>query len=282
MRSPSNYVQRLFAGAAIICLPISGNLWYTECIKRVNSTQERKNDMPTPHNSAKPGDFAKTVLMPGDPLRAKFIADTFLENAKLVNNVRGIHGYTGTYKDVPVSVMASGMGMPSIGIYSYELFSQYDVDNIIRIGSAGAISPKLKLRDVVAAQGACTNSNFAHQYGLPGAFAPIADYTLLETAVAVSRELDVEMPVGNVLSSDTFYDASGSTMKWGEMGVLAVEMEAAALYMNAAKLGKRGLAIFSISDSLVTGEELDAAQRQTTFTTMMKIALETAVKMAEK
>ena len=282
MRSPSNYVQRLFAGAAIICLPISGNLWYTECIKRVNSTQERKNDMPTPHNSAKPGDFAKTVLMPGDPLRAKFIADTFLENAKLVNNVRGIQGYTGSYRGTPVSVMASGMGMPSIGIYSYELFSQYDVDNIIRIGSAGAISPKLKLRDVVAAQGACTNSNFAHQYGLPGAFAPIADYTLLETAVAVSRELDVEMPVGNVLSSDTFYDASGSTMKWGEMGVLAVEMEAAALYMNAAKLGKRGLAIFSISDSLVTGEELDAAQRQTTFTTMMKIALETAVKMAEK
>lgn len=238
--------------------------------------------MPTPHNSAKPGDFAKTVLMPGDPLRAKFIADTFLENARLVNNVRGIHGYTGTYRDVPVSVMASGMGMPSIGIYSYELFSQYDVDNIIRIGSAGAISPKLKLRDVVAAQGACTNSNFAHQYGLPGAFAPIADYTLLETAVAVAREIGVEMPVGNLLSSDTFYDASGSTMKWAEMGVLAVEMEAAALYMNAAKLGKRGLAICSISDSLVTGEELDAAQRQTTFTTMMKIALETAVKMAEK
>lgn len=238
--------------------------------------------MPTPHNSAKPGDFAKTVLMPGDPLRAKFIADTFLENARLVNNVRGIHGYTGTYRDVPVSVMASGMGMPSIGIYSYELFSQYDVDNIIRIGSAGAISPKLKLRDVVAAQGACTNSNFAHQYGLPGAFAPIADYTLLETAVAVAREIGVEMPVGNLLSSDTFYDASGSTMKWAEMGVMAVEMEAAALYMNAAKLGKRGLAICSISDSLVTGEELDAAQRQTTFTTMMKIALETAVKMAEK
>ena len=238
--------------------------------------------MPTPHNSAKPGDFAKTVLMPGDPLRAKFIADTFLENAKLVNNVRGIHGYTGTYRDVPVSVMASGMGMPSIGIYSYELYSQYDVENIIRIGSAGAISAKLKLRDVVAAQGACTNSNFAHQYGLPGVFAPIADYTLLETAVAAAREIGVEMPVGNLLSSDTFYDASGSTMKWAELGVLAVEMEAAALYMNAAKLGKRALAICSISDSLVTGEELDAAQRQTTFTTMMKIALETAVKMAEK
>ena len=237
--------------------------------------------MPTPHNSANPGDFAKTVLMPGDPLRAKFIADTFLDNARLVNNVRGIHGYTGTYKDVPVSVMASGMGMPSIGIYSYELFTQYGVDNIIRIGSAGAISASLKLRDVIAAQGACTNSNFAHQYGLPGPFAPIADYTLLETAVAVARENGVDMPVGNVLSSD-FYDASGSTMKWAEMGVLAVEMEAAALYMNAAKLGKRGLAIFSISDSLVTGEELDAAQRQTSFTTMMKIALETAVRMAEK
>lgn len=238
--------------------------------------------MSTPHNAASMGDFAKTVLMPGDPLRAKFIADTFLDNAKLVNNVRGIQGYTGTYRDTPVSVMASGMGMPSIGIYSHELYSQYGVENILRIGSAGAISKKLKLRDVVAAQGACTNSNFAHQYGLPGPFAPIADYTLLETAVAVARENGVNMPVGNVLSSDTFYDASGSTMKWAEMGVLAVEMEAAALYMNAAKLGKRGLAIFSISDSLVTGEELDAAQRQTSFTTMMKIALETAVRMAEK
>ena len=238
--------------------------------------------MPTPHNSAKTGDFAKTVLMPGDPLRAKFIAETFLTTPKLVNNVRGIQGYTGTYRDVPVSVMASGMGMPSIGIYSYELFTQYKVDNIIRIGSAGAISAKLKLRDVIAAQGACTNSNFAHQYGLPGPFAPIADFTLLETAVAAAREMGVEMPVGNVLSSDTYYDASGSTMKWGEMGVLAVEMEAAALYMNAAKLGKRALAICSISDSLVTGEELDASQRQNTFTAMMKIALETAVRMAEK
>ena len=238
--------------------------------------------MSTPHNSANPGDFAKTVLMPGDPLRAKFIADTFLENARLVNNVRGIHGYTGTYRGAPVSVMASGMGMPSIGIYSYELFSQYDVENIIRIGSAGAISPKLKVRDVVAAQGACTNSNFFHQYGLPGLIAPIADFTLLETAVGVARELGVEMPVGNLLSSDTFYDASNTTLKWGEMGVLAVEMEAAALYWTAMKLGRRALAICSISDHLVTGEDLPADQRQTTFTTMMRIALETAVKMAEK
>ena len=238
--------------------------------------------MSTPHNSANPGDFAKTVLMPGDPLRAKFIADTFLEDARLVNNVRGIHGYTGTYRGAPVSVMASGMGMPSIGIYSYELFSQYDVENIIRIGSAGAISPKLKVRDVVAAQGACTNSNFFHQYGLPGLIAPIADFTLLETAVGVARELGVEMPVGNLLSSDTFYDASNTTLKWGEMGVLAVEMEAAALYWTTMKLGRRALAICSISDHLVTGEDLPADQRQTTFTTMMRIALETAVKMAEK
>ena len=238
--------------------------------------------MSTPHNSAKMGDFAKTVLMPGDPLRAKFIAETFLKDAKLVNNVRGIHGYTGTYDGVPVSVMASGMGMPSIGIYSHELYTQYGVENIMRIGSAGAISPKLKLRDVVAGQGACTNSNFAHQYGLHGTFAPIADFTLLETAVSVAREMGVEMPVGNLLSSDTFYDASGSTMKWGEMGVLAVEMEAAALYMTAAHLGKRALAICSISDSLVTGEELCAEDRQNTFTTMMEIALKTAVAMEKK
>lgn len=238
--------------------------------------------MSTPHNSAQPGDFAKTVLMPGDPLRAKFIADTFLENAKLVNNVRGIQGYTGTYKGTPVSVMASGMGMPSMGIYSHELFSQYGVENIIRIGSAGAISERLKLRDVIAGQASCTDSNFAHQYGLPGQFAPIADFTLLETAVAAARGLGVEMPVGNLLSSDVFYDASDSTMKWAEMGVLAVEMESAALYMTAARLGKRALAICSISDSIVTGEALDAKARQTTFTSMMRIALETAVRMAGK
>ena len=238
--------------------------------------------MATPHNSAKLGDFAKTVLMPGDPLRAKFIAETFLKDAKLVNNVRGIHGYTGTYEGTPVSVMASGMGMPSIGIYSHELYTQYGVENIMRIGSAGAISPKLKLRDVVAAQGACTNSNFAHQYQLPGTFAPIADFTLLETAVSVARGMGVEMPVGNLLSSDTFYDASQSTMDWSKMGVLAVEMEAAALYMTAASLGKRALAICSISDSLVTGEELSAEDRQNTFTTMMEIALKTAVAMEKK
>lgn len=235
--------------------------------------------MGTPHNEAAQGAFAKTVLMPGDPLRAKFIAETFLQDAKLVNNVRGVQGYTGTYQGTPVSVMASGMGMPSIGIYSHELYSQYGVENIMRIGSAGAISKKLKLRDVVAASGACTNSNFAHQYGLPGTFAPIADFKLLETAVQVARTMGVEMPVGNLLSSDTFYDASESTMQWAKMGVLAVEMEAAALYMTAAYLGKRALAICSISDSIVTGEELSAQDRQTAFTTMMEIALKTAVEM---
>ena len=181
--------------------------------------------MATPHNSAALGDFAKTVLMPGDPLRAKFIAETFLENAKLVNNVRGIQGYTGSYKGTPVSVMASGMGMPSIGIYSYELFTMYGVDNIIRIGSAGAISPELKLRDVVAAMGACTNSNYASQYRLPGTFAPICNYELLSFATEAAKELGVRMPVGNLFSSDTFYDAAASSMEWAKMGCLAVEMQ---------------------------------------------------------
>jgi len=235
--------------------------------------------MATPHIGAENGAFAKTVLMPGDPLRAKFIAETFLENAELVNNVRGIHGYTGTYKGVRVSVMASGMGQPSMGIYSYELYHFYGVENIIRIGSAGAISPKLKLRDVVFAQGACTDGNFAHQYGLPGTFAPIADFKLLETAVAVSRELGAEPVVGNLISSDVFYNAAGNTLDWGKMGVLAVEMEAAALYCNAAEAGKRALAICTISDSIVTGEALGAQDRQNTFTQMMEIALNVAVRM---
>lgn len=238
--------------------------------------------MGTAHNEAAVGAFAKTVLMPGDPLRAKFIAETYLENAVLVNNVRGIQGYTGTYKGVPVSVMASGMGMPSIGIYSHELFHFYGVENIIRVGSAGAISPKLKLRDVVMAQAACTNSNYAHQFGMPGMLAPIADYTLLETAVAAARRMGMEPAVGSLLSSDTFYHKAGDTLKWGEMGVLAVEMEAAALYWNAAEAGKRALAICTISDSIVTGEELPPADRQLTFTAMMEIALETAVEMDKK
>ena len=238
--------------------------------------------MSTPHNTAQPGDFARTVLMPGDPLRAKFIAETFLQDAKLVNNVRSTQGYTGTYKGVRVSVMASGMGCPSMAIYSTELYRDYGVENILRIGSAGAISEKLKLRDVVVAQGACTNSAFFSQYQLPGTFAPIADFTLLETAVAVARERGVEMPVGNLVSTDNFYDVGSRTLEWGKMGVLAVEMEAAALYCVAASLGKRALALCSISDHLLTGEDLPPAERETTFTTMMEIALETAVRMEDR
>ena len=236
--------------------------------------------MGTPHNEAASGAFAKTVLMPGDPLRAKFIAETFLTDAKLVNNVRGVQGWTGTYKGIPVSVMASGMGIPSIGIYSHELFHFYDVDNIIRVGSAGAISPKLKLRDIVMAQGACTDSNYAHQFGLPGTFAPIADFRLLEAAVAVARRMGVEPPVGNLFSSDAFYNKAGRTLDWGAMGVLAIEMESAALYCNAAEAGKRALTICTISDSLVSGEELPPSDRQSTFTQMIEIALETAAEMA--
>ena len=238
--------------------------------------------MPTPHNHAPAGAFAKTVLMPGDPLRAKFIAETFLENPKLVNNVRSVQGYTGTYKGVPVSVMASGMGIPSIAIYANELFTQYDVDNIIRVGSAGAMRADMELGSVVAGMGACTNSSFAEQYELGGTFAPIADFTLLSAAVEAAGELGVKMPVGNLYSSDTFYDAANRNSRWSKMGVLAVEMEAAGLYCTAAYTGKRALAICSISDNLVTGQELSPEDRQTTFTNMMKIGLEVAVKMANR
>ncbi len=238
--------------------------------------------MPTPHNTAQRGDFAKTVLMPGDPLRAKFIAETFLENARLVNNVRGIQGYTGSYKGVPVSVMASGMGIPSMAIYCHELFTEYDVDNIIRIGSAGALTPDLALKNVVAAQAACTNSAFVSQFQMPGSFAPIADFTLLLEAVRAAEELQLSLPVGNVLSSDNFYDASNTTLDWGRMGVLCVEMETAGLYCEAAHCGKRALALLSISDNLVTGEQLSPEDRRTSFTDMMHLALETARRMAQK
>jgi purine-nucleoside phosphorylase len=237
--------------------------------------------MSTPHISANPGDFAKTVLMPGDPLRAKFIAETFLENPILVNNVRGIQGYTGTYKGTKVSVMASGMGMPSIGIYSYELFNFYGVENIMRIGSAGAISPDLELYDVVAGMGTCTNSDYAKQYDLPGTYAPIASYTMLQTCVETAKELGVDIKVGNLYSSDTFYDDNADSLaKWQKMNnVLAVEMEAAALYMNAARAGKNALAICTISDCPFKGTETTPEERQNSFTQMMEIALNTAVKL---
>lgn len=235
--------------------------------------------MGTPHNEAQLGDFAKTVLMPGDPLRSRMIAEKFLMEARLVNNVRGVQGYTGLYKGVPVSVMASGMGMPSMGIYSYELFTRYGVESIIRVGSAGALRADLALGSVVAGQGACTDSAYATQYELGGTFAPIADFGLLLAAVESARALGVALPVGNLYSADTFYDISGRNQRFQKMGVLAVEMEAAALYCNAAYTGKRGLALCAISDNLVTGEALTPAERQTSFTNLMKIALETAAKM---
>ena len=237
--------------------------------------------MSTPHISAQPGDFAKTVLMPGDPLRAKFIADTFLQDVRQVTGVRGMLGFTGTYQGRPISVMGSGMGMPSIGIYAHELYTQYGVENIIRVGSAGAMRADLELGSVVAGQGACTNSSFADQYELGVHYAPIADFDLLMAAVESARELGVKMPVGNLYSSDTFYDAAGRNARMQKMGVMAVEMEAAALYCTAAYLGKRALAICSISDNLVLGTELTADERQTTFTNMMKIGLEVAVKMTK-
>jgi len=237
--------------------------------------------MSTPHNSASMGDFAKTVLMPGDPLRAKFVAENFLENARLVNAVRGINGYTGTYKGHPVSVMASGMGIPSIGIYSYELYNFYGVDNIMRIGSAGSMQEHIHVRDVVFGMTACTNSGYVSQFGFHGNFAPACSYELLKNAVSAAEKLDVTYHVGSLLSSDTFYneDAAEANAGWMKMGVMAVEMEAAGLYINAARAGKNALAICTISDHLITGEETTAEERQNTFTAMMEIALETAVMM---
>ncbi|MBQ7164461.1 MAG: purine-nucleoside phosphorylase [Clostridia bacterium] len=234
------------------------------------------SDIPTPHNTAGINDFAKTVLMPGDPLRAKFIADNFLDSAVLVNNVRGVQGYTGEYKGKKVSVMSSGMGMPSIGIYSYELFNFYNVENIIRVGSAGAVADGLKIGDIVLAMGACTNSAYARQYELPGTFAPIASYDLLSQAVSLASERGIKYRVGNVFSSDTFYDDAESLISWRKMGVLAIEMEAAALYMNAARIGKNALCICTISDCPFTGESCSAQERQTSFTSMIKLALDLA------
>ena len=233
--------------------------------------------IPTPHNSAKKGDIAKKVLMPGDPLRAKYIAETYLENPVCFNTVRNMFGYTGAYKGEQISVMGSGMGMPSMGIYSYELYNFYDVEKIIRIGSAGALQDHLKLMDVVIGMGACTDSNYVYQYGLPGTFAPIADYDLLNRAVETAKRQGTNVVVGNVLSSDVFYNANPNVNDlWRSMGVLAVEMEAAALYMNAARAGVNALTILTISDCPLTGEETTSHERQVAFTKMMEIALELA------
>ena len=235
---------------------------------------------PTPHIKATPEDFGKTVLMPGDPLRSKFIAENFFTDAKLVNNVRGVQGYTGTYKGTKVSVMASGMGMPSIGIYSYELYNFFDIPNIMRIGSAGSIKDDVNLMDIVMAMGASTDTNFIRQFNLPGTFAPIADYTMLSTAIKAADKVGANYHVGNVFSTDIFYDADNTTnTKMADMGCLCVEMETAALYMNAAKAGKRALGIFTVSDHILKGQGLSPEERQTSFTQMMEIALETAVEL---
>ncbi|MBO6097772.1 MAG: purine-nucleoside phosphorylase [Bacteroidales bacterium] len=231
------------------------------------------SNTPTPHIGAQYGQIAPTVIMAGDPLRAKFMADHYLENPVQFNNVRGMLGFTGTYKGKPVSVMGHGMGIPSIAIYTYELFNFYDVKTIIRIGSAGAYHKDLKIGDLVLAMGACTDSNYAAQYQLPGTFCPIADFDLLVKAVDTCKKLDYRFKVGNVLSSDVFYSDNPQGDKWMKMGVLAVEMEAAALYMNAARSGNRAMALFTVSDHIVTGEVTTAEERQTTFTRMMDVAL---------
>ena len=233
--------------------------------------------MSTPHNRANKGDFARTVLLPGDPLRAKYIAETFLTDVVLVNSVRNMFGYTGYYKGKRVSVMGSGMGMPSIGIYAHELFEQYDVEQIIRIGSCGAYQPQCKLFDVIIAQGSCTNSNWASQYNLGGTFSAIADWDLLKRAYDVAQKLNVPTHVGNVLSSDIFYNDRPEVWKnWARMGCLAVEMESYALYSIAAALNKKALTILTVSDSFCFKEETTAEQREKSFKQMMEIALEIA------
>lgn len=234
------------------------------------------SNIPTPHISAKLGDFAETVLMPGDPLRSKFIAENFLDDPVLVNNVRGVQGYTGTYKGKRVSVMASGMGMPAIGIYSHELFNFYDVKNIIRIGTAGGLMPEVKVKDIVMGMACVTNSNWAAQYEINASIPAVCSYELLKKAEKCALDLGVTPHIGTIFSSDVFYDSTRDYDKWRAMGVKAVEMEAAALYMEAARAGKNALCICTISDHMVTGESCSSEERQNSFTKMMEIALETA------
>lgn len=236
--------------------------------------------MSTPHISASREELGKTVIMPGDPLRSKFIAETFLEKPALVNNIRGVQGYTGTYKGVKVTTMASGMGIPAMGIYSYELYNFYDVENIIRVGTAGGIADGIKLRDIVAGMSSATNSAFANQYELPGVMPPTASYELLKLADETATELGIELTVGQLVSNDTFYDDNKNALKkWRDMGILAVEMESAGLYLTAARAGKRALTICTISDMVFTGEVCTPEERQISFTGMMEIALNMAAKL---
>ncbi len=238
--------------------------------------------MATPHNAANLGDIAETVLMPGDPLRAKFMAETFLENPVCYNTIRGMYGYTGTYHGVSLSIQGSGMGMPSIGIYSYELYHMYGVKRILRVGTAGGVADCVQLRDVVLGQAACTDSNYAAQYHLPGTFAPIASYSLLAAASESAKALGLSVRVGNLLSTDVFYQEPSPLPQWAKMGVLATEMEAAALYLNAAAAGTEALCIATVSDCPLRNEFTTAEERQTTFLDMMRIALETVVRVEGK
>ena len=230
------------------------------------------NKTPTPHIGAQYGEIAETVIMAGDPLRVKLMAEKFLDNPVQFNNVRGMLGFTGTYKGKRVSVMGHGMGIPSIGIYTSELYTFYGVKTIIRVGSAGSINKDLHIGDLAIAMGACTNSNYGSQYEMPGTFAPIANFDLLRGAADACERFGYRYKVGNVLSSDTFYTENAHNDKWMNMGVLAIEMEASALYMNAARAGKRALVILTISDHILTGEVTTAEERQTTFTHMMDVA----------
>lgn len=237
--------------------------------------------MSTPHNSANVSDIAETVIMCGDPLRVKYIAENYLKDAVLFNAVRGMYGYTGEYNGKRISVMGHGMGMPSIGIYAHELYNFYGVKTIIRAGSAGGLRDEVKLRDIVIAQGACTDSNFAWQYGITGTFAPIADYGLLSTAVDTAKGLNLPVHVGNIYSTDVFYSPQSANDGMRAIGVLAVEMEAAALYMIASKANARALCVCTVSDHLYSPEKLTAEERQTGFDDMIKLCLETATRESE-
>lgn len=238
--------------------------------------------MSTPHNSAEKGDIAKIVLMPGDPLRAKKFAEKYLENSKQYTQVRGILGFTGTFKGWPISIQASGMGIPSIAIYSYELYHYYDVDSIIRIGTCGGMVPKVKMKDLVFAEGASTDSNFGAGFHASGQISAIADYSLLENAVSAAREKRVSFHVGNVASGDTFYEETDTLEGWAKMGCLAGEMESYGLYMNAARAGKRALAILTVTDEMYSGRHATIEERENCYENMGTVALETAIKMYEK
>ena len=237
--------------------------------------------MATPHNQAGTNEIAESILLPGDPLRAQFIAEHFLEDVKQFNSVRNMLGFTGTYGGKRISVMGTGMGCPSIGIYTYELIHFYGVKNLIRVGSCGSIQESLKVGELVMAMGASTDGNFAHQYKLPGTYSATASYELLERAVRSAREHGYSCQVGNILSSDLFYTETPEWKEWAKMGILSIEMESYALYCNANRAGVRALGIFTVSDSIVTGEGLSAAERQTGFTNMMQVALETAAAFTE-